>query len=96
MLLGWLYAGIRQTKETIEILGIERTFEKIRSASIVVLMLDADRPDGFEDSIKQLKANVDDMNQKVVIIINKIDLQPLTESKTTLFSQINEISQEWD
>ena len=31
-------AGIRQTKETIEIIGIERTFEKIKSASIVVLL----------------------------------------------------------
>ncbi|NTV19102.1 MAG: tRNA uridine-5-carboxymethylaminomethyl(34) synthesis GTPase MnmE, partial [Bacteroidales bacterium] len=30
-------AGIRQTKEAIEIIGIERTFEKIKSASIVIL-----------------------------------------------------------
>ncbi|MFA5850221.1 MAG: tRNA uridine-5-carboxymethylaminomethyl(34) synthesis GTPase MnmE [Bacteroidales bacterium] len=67
-------AGIRQTKETIEILGIERTFEKIRSASIVVLMLDAGRPEGFEDGIKQLKANIDEENQKVIVLLNKTDI----------------------
>lgn len=66
-------AGIRKTNEAIEILGIERTFVKIRSASIVILMLDAERPEGFEDGIKQLKANINPENQKVVILINKID-----------------------
>ncbi|MEN6619786.1 MAG: tRNA uridine-5-carboxymethylaminomethyl(34) synthesis GTPase MnmE [Rikenellaceae bacterium] len=68
-------AGIRQTKETIEIIGIERTFEKIRSATIVILMLDAERPEGFEDGLKQLlKANIDEENQKVIVLINKVDI----------------------
>ena len=67
-------AGIRQTKEAIEIIGIERTFEKIKSASIVILLLDAERPDGFEESLKQLKSNIDIAFQKVVVLINKVDL----------------------
>lgn len=67
-------AGIRQTKEAIEIMGIERTFEKIRQASIVILMLDADRPEGFEDSLRQLKTNIDEENQKVIVLINKMDI----------------------
>lgn len=67
-------AGIRQSKEAIEILGIERTFEKIRSASVIILMLDADREDGFEESVKQLMDNIDIYNQKVIILVNKIDI----------------------
>jgi tRNA modification GTPase len=66
-------AGIRQTKEAIEILGIERTYEKIKSASVVILMLDSDRPEAFSGSLKQLKASIDEKSQKVIVLINKID-----------------------
>ncbi|MDD4656598.1 MAG: tRNA uridine-5-carboxymethylaminomethyl(34) synthesis GTPase MnmE, partial [Bacteroidales bacterium] len=38
-------AGIRETKETIEMIGIERSYGKIKSASIILLILDAHRPD---------------------------------------------------
>ena len=34
-------AGIRETSDTIETIGIERTFEKVRQASVVLLMVDA-------------------------------------------------------
>ena len=34
-------AGIRQTEDTIENLGIERTYKKIKEASIVLLMIDS-------------------------------------------------------
>lgn len=67
-------AGIRQTIETIEIMGIERTFEKIRSASVVILMLDANRQDGFDASLKQLADNIENKNQEVIILLNKIDV----------------------
>ena len=40
-------AGIRQTRETIEIIGIERTYTKLKQASVVILMLDAMRSDDF-------------------------------------------------
>ncbi|NMB37059.1 MAG: tRNA uridine-5-carboxymethylaminomethyl(34) synthesis GTPase MnmE [Bacteroidales bacterium] len=67
-------AGIRQTHETLENIGIERTFEKIRQATVVLLMLDATRPDNFDDSINTLTLKVDQSQQKVIILINKCDL----------------------
>jgi len=67
-------AGIRQTHETLENIGIERTFEKIREATVVLLMLDATRPDNFDDSINTLTLKVDPSQQKVIILINKCDL----------------------
>ncbi len=67
-------AGIRKTHETLENIGIERTFEKIRQAAVVLLMLDATRPDNFDDSIHTLTLKVDQSHQKVIILINKCDL----------------------
>ena len=67
-------AGIRQTHETLENIGIERTFEKIREATVVLLMLDATRPDNFDDSINTLTLKVDPSQQQVIIMINKCDL----------------------
>ncbi|MCK9305487.1 MAG: tRNA uridine-5-carboxymethylaminomethyl(34) synthesis GTPase MnmE [Bacteroidales bacterium] len=66
-------AGIRKSTEQIEILGIERTFEKIRSASVVILVLDAECPDNFFESVSQLKTAIDKGDQKVIILLNKID-----------------------
>ncbi len=67
-------AGIRQTRETLENIGIERTFEKIRQAYVVLLMLDVTRPDNFDDSIHTLTLKVDQSQQQVIILINKCDL----------------------
>ena len=67
-------AGIRETKETIEMIGIERSYGKIKSASVILLILDAQRPDNFEQSINQLTSVIDRANQKVILLINKCDL----------------------
>ncbi len=65
-------AGIRETKETIEIIGIERTFQKLRSASVVILVLDATRPENFESSLENLKDKVSS-RQQLIILLNKMD-----------------------
>ncbi|MFA5642482.1 MAG: tRNA uridine-5-carboxymethylaminomethyl(34) synthesis GTPase MnmE, partial [Bacteroidales bacterium] len=67
-------AGIRETKETIEMIGIERSYGKIKSASVILLILDAQRPDNFEQSINQLASVIDREIQKVILLINKSDL----------------------
>ncbi len=65
-------AGIRETKETIEIIGIERTFQKLRSASVVILVLDATRPENFESSLENLTDKVSS-RQQLIILLNKMD-----------------------
>jgi tRNA modification GTPase len=65
-------AGIRHTGESIERLGIERTYEKIKKAAIVLLLLDATRPDTFS-SIDDITARLND-EQKLIIVVNKIDI----------------------
>lgn len=75
-------AGIRDTKETIEMIGIERSYEKIRSASIILLLLDAERPENFEQGISRLASVIERESQKVIVLLNKCDRpnQHLVES----------------
>ncbi|MBQ3174905.1 MAG: tRNA uridine-5-carboxymethylaminomethyl(34) synthesis GTPase MnmE [Bacteroidales bacterium] len=67
-------AGIRETKETIEIIGIERTYQKLKQASIVVMVLDATRPEYFESSLINLSTRLNKDKQKLVILLNKAEL----------------------
>jgi len=65
-------AGIRHTTDTIESLGIERTFSKISQASVILLLVDAkSTKDEIIRQIKELKLTKE---QHLIVIINKIDL----------------------
>lgn len=65
-------AGIRETEDKIERLGIERSFKKMDEASIILLMIDA--TDSLNSSIEFIKNNYDKTSDKqFVILINKID-----------------------
>ena len=70
-------AGIRRTLETIEVAGIERTYFKIKQATVVMLVLDYTRQDDFEESVKNLSANLGSGEQQVIILLNKIDEKPV-------------------
>lgn len=75
-------AGIRETKETIEIIGIERTYQKLQQASIVIMVLDSTRPEYFKSSLANLNSRLNKDKQKLVILINKADtLSSLPDSK---------------
>lgn len=68
-------AGIRATKGAIEIIGIERTYAKMRQASIILLLLDAIRPETFQDSLTNLSEKLGKSGgQHIIILLNKIDL----------------------
>ena len=65
-------AGIRHTTDAIESLGIERTFNKISLAAVVLLLAEAVcSKEEILQQIKELKLSSD---QHLIIIINKIDL----------------------
>lgn len=65
-------AGIRNTDEVIEMIGIERTYSKMAQAAIVILVLDADRPEFFRESICSLVPRLHE-DQKLIVLLNKID-----------------------
>lgn len=66
-------AGIRKTEDVIENLGIERTFQKLGQASIVLWMVDATTEDKH---IKELSEKILAYitSQKIIIVFNKIDV----------------------
>lgn len=63
-------AGIRQTEDVVEKIGVERSREKINEADLVILMLDASRDLDSEDLeiINYIK------EKKYVVLLNKSDL----------------------
>ena len=64
-------AGIRQGEDEIEVIGIEKTFEKIREAKLVVYLFDA----AIMDS-EELQKDIDDLaidQQHLIIVANKTD-----------------------
>ena len=69
-------AGIRETEQVIERLGIERSMAKIRDASIVICLLDATKKDESEKMLSKVESLIDAENQKIIVVANKSDLLP--------------------
>lgn len=75
-------AGIRDTAETIEAIGINRTYSTIERASVILLMLDATRPGTFEDSFGAIASRLNHVpsthsgisERALLILLNKADL----------------------
>lgn len=64
-------AGIRDTEDTVEKIGVERSKEKIEEADLVILMLDTSRE--LDDEDKVIIDFVKD--KKYVALLNKVDLE---------------------
>ena len=68
-------AGIRDTEETVEKIGIGRSLKKMQEASIILGILDPAR--GFssmKEDVQFFLSNVDLSEQKLILVLNKIDL----------------------
>ncbi len=67
-------AGIRETEDTIESLGIEKTFEKINQASIILLLVDAQHTiESINKKIRDIKLQLLDDSKELFVVVNKID-----------------------
>ena len=78
-------AGLRETDEIVEKIGIERTFKKISEASIVLGMVDLTRD--FEstcETIREIIEKVDFCSQKLVFLLNKTDICEVNKNVSTI------------
>ncbi|HOW39830.1 MAG TPA: GTP-binding protein, partial [Bacteroidales bacterium] len=67
-------AGLRETTDVIESLGIRKTFEKIAQASVILLVDEiTDSPDQINGRIKAIREKIDGTDKKLIILINKSD-----------------------
>lgn len=69
-------AGLREAKDEIEVIGVERTYEKIALASVIIYMFDIN-----ENGIEEIKTTISDFrsrfagDDKIFIpVANKIDM----------------------
>lgn len=83
-------AGIRETEDHIESIGIKKTFEKIEQAQVVLLLVDGYRL--TVDGLTVVKTEIEKIRNQyplkpIVIIINKKDLIP-TENHSIISQEL--------
>ena len=82
-------AGLRNTDETIEKIGIERSYKKIQEATLVIGMLDA--TNDYESMLlaaNEILSKVDLEHQQLIFCINKVDT--LGDQGETLLGQLRQ------
>jgi len=68
-------AGIRESDDQIESIGIERTFNQIDKAKIVLLLVDANQElDYILDTIRKVEKRIEGTNKKLLVLLNKVDM----------------------
>lgn len=61
-------AGIRQTNDTIEQIGIERTYAAIEKAQVIIWMIEENtKPEDIQDLLQQTKG------KETIVVCNKVD-----------------------
>ncbi len=83
-------AGIRETTDTIEGLGIQKTFQKIEQAQVVLYLFDASKIKNDQLSIKQVKTEIEKIKNRfpgkpLLIIANKKD--SLTQEEQNAYKE---------
>ena len=84
-------AGIRETNDTIESIGIERTFQKLEQAEIVLWLIDATQDTSNLDALAEKVLPLCD-NKQLILVFNKADLidtvrQEELKAKATSFAE---------
>ena len=88
-------AGLRETTETVEQIGIERTFKKISEASIILGMVDLTRDfESTSETIRDIISKVDFTCQTLVILLNKTDITEVNKNVHITNFIVSEIKDE--
>ncbi len=85
-------AGLRETSEIVEKIGIERTFKKISEASVVLGMIDLTRD--FEstcETVRSILSKVDFDTQNLFILLNKTDISEVHKNVSSLNFIVSEL-----
>lgn len=68
-------AGLRETSDEVEKIGISRSYKKMSEAEIVLALLDVTAPEEEnEHSISDIVNNLDVKSQKLIVLLNKVDV----------------------
>ena len=87
-------AGLRETDEVVEQIGIKRTFKKIEEASIVLGMVDLTRDiDSTCETIREIISKVNFEEQILAFLLNKTDISEVNK-KVILYNYIVSLLEE--
>lgn len=69
-------AGLRHTEDTIENMGIDRTYEKMNQASVVLYVFDITTASEKEidEAIADIRVQLDDPQKQIIPVANKTDM----------------------
>jgi len=86
-------AGIRDTEDTVENIGIKKTYEKIEQSQVVLYLVDsrnvhAEQAEKIQSDMEKIK--LDYPNKQLILVINKID-QADRSNLEPLFQAVNPI-----
>lgn len=84
-------AGIRETSDTVERMGIERTFDKMAEADIVLWLIDLTAYQAQYDELAE-KIGAQVQGKQLVVLLNKTDLvseSTINEAKQYISGQLN-------
>ncbi|WP_435415112.1 tRNA uridine-5-carboxymethylaminomethyl(34) synthesis GTPase MnmE [Polaribacter aestuariivivens] len=83
-------AGIRETKDVVENIGIKKAYEKAENAQLIIFIIDArkEKREQRKKEIATIKKRFP--NKRLLIIANKVDLISKDET-TTLLSEIKNL-----
>lgn len=84
-------AGIRETSDTVERMGIERTFDKMAEADIVLWLIDLTAYQTQYDELAE-KIGLQVQGKQLVVLLNKTDLvseSTINEAKQYISGQLN-------
>lgn len=80
-------AGIRDTEDVVERIGVERAVKAARDGDLIIYVVDGSRPldENDEEIIRMIHKNASDVDcfvdQKVIVLLNKTDLQICVEKE---------------
>lgn len=80
-------AGIRDTDDTVEKIGVEKSRKIAEEADLILMLADISRP--FDDEDEEILSII--KGRKAIVILNKTDLEPVLDIKTA-FKDIDESS----
>ncbi len=68
-------AGLRDTDDKIESIGINKTYEKLSKASIVLLLTEpSESQERINQAIDNIKKRMDSKHSKLIVLLNKSDM----------------------
>ncbi len=83
-------AGIRETDDVVESIGVRKSYEQLKQADLIIAVFDASREMNSEDV--EIVENIKDLNAVKIAVINKTDLTDTHPYDLSAFENVIQIS----